>query len=143
MPISDYQPPTAVVEFPKGGSLTLRGLALDDVGVLMRSHLVDLDKIVALFQGAVADDKAVPVLVNQAIAMAKDAPALAANIIALACDDGDNVPQYRRLSMPLMVQCIKQVIVLTFEEAGGPKKFVESLMEVFRGMRAPETGSLT
>lgn len=142
MPISDYQPPTAVVEFT-GGSLKLRGLALDDVAVLMRSHLVDLDKLIQIYDNKVSDSAAVASFAQYAISLAKECPGLVANIIALASDDGDNVPAYRKLSMPLMIKCLTQIIELTFVEAGGPKKFVESLMEIFRGMRAPKTDSPT
>lgn len=143
MSIHDYQPPTAVVEF-KGGSLQVRGLALDDVAVLVRSHLIDLDKLIDIYQNKVSDAAAIASFAQYAIALAKECPGLVANIVALACDDGDNVDMYRqKLSMPIMVRCIEQVIKLTFEEAGGPKKFAESLMQIFRGMRAPGTDSRT
>lgn len=144
MPIADYQPLTAEVALnSKGGSLSVRGLALDDVAVLMRSHLVDLDKLINIYQGQSQDAEAVAVFTKYAVTLAKEAPGLMASIIALGCDDGDNVPAYRKLSLPITVRAVEQIVRLTFEEAGGPKKFVESLMEIFRGMRAPKTDSLT
>ena len=144
MPIDDYRPLTAEVGLnSKGGSLTVRGLALDDVAVLMRSHLVDLDKLIDIYQNKVGDAATVAVFTQYAVTLAKEAPGLMANIIALGCDDGDNVPKYRKLSLPITVRAVEQIVNLTFEEAGGPKKFVESLIEIFRGMRAPKTSSLT
>lgn len=142
MSINDYRPATAEVEI-KGGSLTVRGLALDDIAVLMRSHLVDLDKLIAIYQGNVNDGAAVATFTQYAVALAKEAPGLVANIIALGCDDGDNVPPYRKLSLPASVRAVDKIAELTFEEAGGPKKFAESLMAIFRGMRAPRADSPT
>lgn len=141
MSIHDYKPATAEVEF-KGGTLSVRGLALDDVAVLMRSHLHDLDKLIDIYRNKVDDSAAIASAAQYMIALGREAPGLVANIIALACDDGDNVPAYRKLSMPVMVRATDTIIRLTFEEAGGPKKFAESLMEIFRGMRAPKADSL-
>lgn len=143
MGIDDYQPATAEVPF-NGGSLVVRGLSSDDVAVLMRSHMVDLDKLVGLYQSGVSDNVAVAQVAQYAITLAREAPGLVANIVALACDDGDNVPKYRKLSMPMSMAAVKTVIKLTFEEAGGPKKFAESLMQMVRGIRGDmTTDSLT
>lgn len=119
----------------------MRGLALDDVAILMRSHLVDLDKLVGIFDSGVRDDLAVASFTQYAIQLAKEAPGLIANLIALACDDGDSVDPYRKLSMPIMLRAVEKIGELTFEEAGGPKKFCESLVGMIRAVR-PSTGSL-
>jgi hypothetical protein len=142
MSIHDYKPETAEVEF-KGGSLTVRGLALDDVAVLMRSHLVDLDKLIGIYQSEVNDAAAVASFAQYALALAREAPGLVANIIALSCDEPEHVDKFRKLSIPITTRAVEKIIQLTFEEAGGPKKFVESLMQMIRGMRAPKTDSLT
>ncbi len=138
MPISDYQPLTADVKF-RNGSLTVRGLVLDDIALLMRLHLTDLDKLVALFEDGVNEDFAVAEFSRYAITLAKEAPGLVANMIALACDDADNVDDYRRLSLPIMVNAMETIAQLTFEEGGGPKKFVASLVTMLRGLRPPKT----
>lgn len=144
MSIADYKPETAEVKF-KGGSLTVRGLALDDLAVLMGTHLSDLDVLVGMFQREVKAELAVPVMAQYAITLVKEAPGLVANLIALACDDGDNVDPYRKLSMPKQLECVEKIANLTFEEAGGPKKFFESLMRLIRGVTPPakKAGSRT
>lgn len=142
MSIADYKPATADVPF-KGGSLTVRGLALDDVAVLMRLHLVDLDGLVEIFQKGVSDDKAVAQVSQYAMGLVRSAPGLVKNMIALACDDGDNVPAYSKLSIPVMMNAVEKIGALTFEEAGGPKKFLESLVGMVRGFREQQTDSLT
>jgi len=139
MPISDYKPLTAEVTF-KGGSLSVRGLVLEDVATLLRLHLTDLDKIIEMFESGPPTDLEYMEYAKYAVKIAREAPGLVANTIALACDDGDNVDDYRKLSMPIMITAIKAIAGLTFEEAGGPKKFFESLMEMIRGMRPPKTG---
>lgn len=142
MPISDYKPATAVVPF-KGGQLDVRGLTLEDVAILLRTHLVDLDKIVEMFQGGVHDSVTSTMFAKYALKLARQAPGLVANIIALACDDGDDVDPYRKLGMAVQVDAIEHIGRLTFEEAGGPKKFVEKLKALLQGMRPMETASLT
>lgn len=136
MAIADYKPETAEVKF-KGGSLIVRGLALDDLAILMRTHLSDLDSLVAMFKGDVENEIAVSAMAQYAITLVKEAPGLVANLIALACDDGDNVDAYRKLSIPKQFESVEAIGRLTFEEAGGPKKFIENLMRLFRGMTPP------
>lgn len=142
MSIHDYKPETAEVKF-KGGSLLVRGLALDDVAILMRTHLVDLDNLFLIYERGENSDAAVASFAKYAIQLAREAPGLVANVIALACDDGDNVDAYRKLPMPVMMVAIEKVAMLTFEEAGGPKKFVENLQRLLRAMRPSKTGSPT
>lgn len=141
MSIADYKPETAEVEF-KGGSLTVRGLALDDVAVLMRTHMSDIDGLVAIFQNGVSDDIAIAQMSQYAMGLLREAPGLVSNLIALACDDAENVPLYRQLPMPVMLRAVESIGKLTFEEAGGPKKFIESLLGMLRVFRAPTTASL-
>ena len=143
MSIADYTPATAEVSF-NGGSLRVRGLALDDISILMRSHLSDINALVQLFQQEVRDDVAVAAMTQYAVALIKEAPGIVSNLIALACDDGDNVDPYRKLSMPIQLRAIEMIGRLTFEEAGGPKKFAESLINLIRRVSptANQTGSL-
>lgn len=145
MSLADYQPERAEVKF-KAGSFEVRGLALDDIATLMRNHGSDLESMIQIYSDAQNNNAAIAAMANYAIALAKEAPGFVANMIALASDEPDTVDNARRLPMATQVEALKQIGRLTFEEAGGPKKFFESLTGLVK-MVAPtilkQTGSLT
>lgn len=135
MALADYTPVRAPVEF-KGGSFDVRGLSLDDVSVLMRSHLPDVEAIVDLLaKGNAGAEFDVTSVMEHAITLVKEAPGLVANLIALAADDPDNVDKVRSMPLPIQVRAIETICNLTFEEAGGPKKFFESLVHLLSSLR--------
>lgn len=144
MSLADYEPIRAEVGF-KGGSLSVRGLALDDVAVLMRTHLDDLNPLVDLYTKEVKTDVDVAAMSQYIIGLVKEAPGLVANLIAIACDEPDAVDNARKLPMPTQVKALKMIGALTFEEAGGPKKFIESLVGLVRSATPAlnQTGSHT
>lgn len=135
MALADYTPVRAPVEF-KGGSFDVRGLSLEDVSVLMRSHLPDVEAIIDLMaKGNAGGEFDVTSVMEHAITIVKEAPGLAANLIALAADDPDNVDKARSMPLPLQVRAIEKICEVTFEEAGGPKKFFESLVRLLSSLR--------
>lgn len=148
MSLTDFAPPKTVVH-SRGGDVEVRGLTLDDIAVLMRDHLDDVNALVELFErnaGTPTADNMVSQIVTNAVSLIREAPGLVAMMIAMACDEPDAVDNARSMSMSLQVKVIKAIAELTFEEAGGPKNFIESLMMLLRGMLRPaptETGSLT
>lgn len=132
MSIHDYKPATAKVVF-KGGDFEVRGLALDDVAVLMRSHLSDLNALMDIYSSTAANDGIkTNAMAKYALKLVKEAPGLVANLIALAADEPNEVDAFRRLSMPIQLRAIEAIGTLTFEESGGPKNFIESLINLFR-----------
>ncbi len=136
MSLADFQPARETVAF-KGGEFSVRGLALDDVAVLMRHHMSDIDALVNAFASDTTPEMASTVVVQHAITLIKEAPGLVANLIALASDEPDSVDNARRLGIAVQVRAIEAIAKLTFDEAGGPKKFVESLVNLLRGLRPP------
>jgi hypothetical protein len=133
MSLADYKPARSTVSF-KGGEFSVRGLALEDITVLMRNHMSDIDNLVDVFSRNMTDTEASTVAIQHAIALVKEAPGLVANLIALASDEPDSVDSARTLAMPLQIRAVQEIAKLTFEEAGGPKKFFESLMVLLRGL---------
>lgn len=138
MALADYQPERVTIEF-KGGSFSVKGLSLDDVTVLMRHYLDDLDEILAIYARDVDPQKTVAATAQYAVALVREAPALVAHVIALAAEEPDRIEQARRLPIPVQVEALKEIGRLTFEEAGGAKKFFESLAELAMKVRPPET----
>ena len=131
MSLADYEPIRASVEF-KGGSLQVRGLALDDIALLMRGHLDDLNPLVDLYMQESQKENDISAMAKHIIALVREAPGLVANMIAMASDEPDLVDKARTLPMAVQIKAVQQIGVLTFEEAGGPKKFVESLIGLVR-----------
>lgn len=144
MALADYQPERVTVEF-KGGSFQVKGLSLDDVTVLMRHYLTDIDHLIELYAKDVDPKLSVAATAQYAITLVREAPTLVAHVIALAAEEPDQIDMARRLPIPVQVEALKAIGRLTFEEAGGAKKFFESLTELLTRVRPPEltTGSHT
>lgn len=140
MALADYVVERKAVPF-KGGSFDVRGLSLDDVTVLMREHLSDLDQIFELYASTTSQEVLVGETARYAIKLVQEAPGLVANVIALASDEPHQADRARTLSIPVQVDALEKIFLLTFEEAGGAKKFFESLGRLLTGLRP--TVSLT
>lgn len=126
MGLADYQPARESVAF-RGGSFEVRGLSAEDLGVLLRNHLPDLDNLFELYAEGVDERLAVFGTAQYIIKIVQEAPGLTSNVIALAADRPDLVDKARTLPLPVQVEALKTIIRLTFEEAGGPKNFFESM----------------
>lgn len=134
MSLSDYRAPKAVVPF-KGGQFEVRGITFDDLAILMRNHLDDVDALVKIFnRPGITAENAVPAILQNCVGIVREAPGLAAQLIAMASDEPDNVDGARKLGMATQVDAVRKIADLTFEEAGGPKKFLESLFQLMQGM---------
>lgn len=145
MSIADYKPATLDVSV-RGLTepMKVRGLSLDDIAVLMNEHLVDINYLFDVYSNAPVG--AGPLATAQfATTLATNAPALVANTIALAADEPGAASAIRRMPLPVQVDALIKIVQLTFDEAGGARKFFESLTMLL-GALAPapqKTGSLT
>lgn len=137
MALSDFTPVRQTVQF-EGGEVDVRGLALDDVALLMKQHLPDIDTLVDVFvqQTRKTDEEAMDLdnIIHHAIGALRTAPGLVAHTIALASDEPDHVDIARSLPLPVQIQLVREIVELTFREAGGPKNFLASLSHLIRGL---------
>lgn len=143
MGLMDYQPPSEEVKF-KGGSFELKGLSTQDFSLLLARHSVDLEKVFDLYEkgGEDGTDFTAAGLAKFVMTLINDAPGLVANAIALSAGEpkaADHV--MKTFGIALQLQCLKIVGRLTFEEAGGVKKFVESLREIYGNVQIPGKNS--
>lgn len=143
--LSDYTPLTKAVLLSGDRSLHVRGLSLDDVAVLMNAHFADIDNIFNLYDQRAGQDQMIDAVLGFIATLVKESPALVGNIIALACDEPQFVDRARKLSASAQIEALKAVAQLTFEEAGGYRKFFESLSTLLRGAvpTLPKTDSPT
>jgi len=118
----------------RGGVLEVRGLALNDVTVIARDHLAELDRLFNLYDSDVTRNAAMSESAAFAVKLIQESPQLVATMIALACDDPASVDKAQCLPLPVQVETVRKIIELTFEEAGGAKKFFDSLVELVSGV---------
>lgn len=135
MSLADFSINKVKVDF-RGGSLELRGLALEDISVLVRHYLPELNALFDMYDTPETRDTAISQSGAFAIKIIKEAPELVAQLIVLAADEPqEHIDIARRLPLPIQVECVRAVIDLTFEEAGGAKKFLDSLMGMVTNLR--------
>lgn len=119
MGLSNYKPESRQVVL-QGGSFSVEGLSLEDVSVLVREHLPDLEGLFDIFQKAnvSASTDLVPVVQS----LVSQAPGFAANLIAIASREPDAAANAAKIPFPKQVEIILAIGDLTFKETGGIKK---------------------
>lgn len=139
MGLSNLTFPEATIQSP-GGEFAVRALGLEDVSELVRSHGPAMKTAFDQFTGgATTEDELKDIqLTEQGVAsfilpLLESAPTLCAEVIARAAGEPENVAIVKRLPFPVQVDALEQIAVLTFETAGGPKKFLETVVRLTKG----------
>jgi hypothetical protein len=115
----------------KGGGFKVRGLSLEDLSLLIRTHLPDLKAMYARYSVANENGETTDDMV---LSFVRDMPVLAAHLIAMAAGEESAVDQARGLPFPLQVDAVVNVLQLTFEDIGGPKNFGPLLRRLIGGV---------
>lgn len=135
MSLANIQIPREVVMF-RGEPISLRGLSLNDFSTLMRGHLADLNKLFDLYDKEETRDTAMAQSARFAITIVQETPAMVAQLIVMASDSPEEeIAIAETFPLPLQVECLRTIINVTFEEAGGAKKFFDSLMAMVTSLR--------
>ncbi len=136
MSLADFEPERHTVAHRGKPLMEVRGLSIEDVSVLIRQHLPDLEKLYDLAQtmpgnavARLADDGFLLKLVT-------DAPNLAAHVISLAADEPTMADKAKRLPIATQVLALQATARLTFEDIGGPKGLI-ALLESVTGRPLP------
>jgi len=120
----------------RGESLSFRGLSLNDFSTLMRGHMAELSKLFDMYDNVETRETAISQSANFAIKIVQEAPGMVAQLIVLASDSPqEHIEHAEKFPLPLQVECVRCIINLTFEEAGGAKKFLDSLMQMVTSLR--------
>src|ERR1700748_2927400 len=131
MKLSDYTPETSLIPLGKKGHLEVRGLSFIDITGLLRRHQADMELMFEMYESAVAasskgNDSIGDTLI---LKMLTEAPMLAGEIICTACGDLEATSeQARMLPFPTQALALVAVLKLTFDEVGGVKNFLGTLM---------------
>jgi hypothetical protein len=132
MALHDYQPERREVIVNKKPLFQVQGLSLDDLSLLVRTHLPDLENITDILMGVATAPGAS--LGAAAISLVSEAPGLVANTIAVASGEQDLdalIVQARRLPFPVQVDALEKILDMTFQEVGGVKKFTEIILQMW------------
>lgn len=137
MGLKDYAPATQTIQLPGDDTFVVRGLALQDITVLLRSHYDTAARLFDKYVGEAAQtaaDAAVPeakfgpgnmkAVILDAL---QAAPSMLSDVIAVAADEPELGPQVARLPLGVQVEAIEAIIRLTLEAEGGMEKLIETV----------------
>ncbi len=140
MQLSTFDIPVREVKF-RSGTLYVRGVATADITMLLSDHLDQLNNIFGLYglDGDKAPDEAqqtaiVSNALQFAINLVAKSPELVAKLIT-NCTEGLPIELVRQMPAPVQVDAIRAIFDLTFEEHGGAKKFLGSVLNLVAAMR--------
>ncbi len=119
MGLADYVVVKRPVMYRGKMLVEVRGLNFEDVSVLVRNHLADLNTVFSAFADS---GKSLPALDIEGLifSLVTNAPDTAAKAIAIACDEPFETDKARSLVLPLQMKILIEVVRLTFEDFGGP-----------------------
>ncbi|MGI9502800.1 MAG: phage pre-tape measure protein [Geminicoccaceae bacterium] len=126
--LADLKLPTEEVNIPgaEGQSFGVRGLSVVDLSQLMQRHG---EALTSVYGDAVAvDDAAFPPPHQLAQTLMAAAPLAVAEIIALAADETEMIDMVRRLPVPVQIDALAKVAVLTFHSENEVKKLAETVI---------------
>lgn len=137
MALSDYAPKSETVTFP-GGEFTVRGLSLQDLTVLLRTHYATANALFDRYIGesamAAATAKSPEIATGDprevVLEALEVAPGMISDVVARAADEPDKAALVARLPLGVQVEAIEAVVRLTLEAEGGLEKFVETVLRL-------------
>jgi hypothetical protein len=140
MALSDYQPERREISVNGKPLFFVEGFSFESLEKLARTHMPDLESI---FDLVLVGDTPVTTLNASigamAIALVQKAPGLTANIIALSTGEPvteDLINTARKLPFPVQIDALVKIGEITFEENGGVKKSMDSLLDLLAKIRA-------
>jgi hypothetical protein len=141
MGLRDLKLQTRPIEVPGGGEFTVRGLSFEDITALSVVHAATMmmlyKEYITKAEGGL-DPKDLTTLLA---ILQSSAPELVAHAIALASAEPgepvtDLIPMARALPMPVQIEAVEQMMVLTFTSAAQLKKAIEAVARGMTGVTA-------
>lgn len=132
MGLRDISIPEELVKVSGGEVFAVRGLCLDDISYLMRRHGPHIKKLFEDFtqKGEVT----VEGVAAFAMPILQSAPEIAAELIACAAGERDATSITARLPVPVQLDALEKLALLTFDAEGGPKKLLETVLRMAQGV---------
>lgn len=143
MALSDFVPECRQVKVDGKELFSVQAINLETLAVLVQTHFPDLEHVFDILLAGEVEGETLPAQMQRiSSGLALRAPSLLANIIAVCSTEPLTealVNNARRLPFPIQVEAMMLIGALTFEEAGGVKKAVESLIILFATLRMKKT----
>lgn len=139
MGLNTFTPPSDTLTFP-GGSVTLRGLGLDDLVKLVRKHGAQMRPLFAELTSKQTLDLADPSIDAVGMKLLDTAPDLMADVIAFSAGEPDSAAQAKMLPVGVQIEALEKVFRLTLEAEGGVEKLVETVQRVVRTVSSLQRG---
>lgn len=133
MSLKDFVIPSQRFEV-SGGEIVVRGLGLDSVLFLLRTHGAPLQDLYARAVDGKLDVSKAESLVAE---MLDESATLVGCIIACAAGEPDQFEKAAALPAPLQIEIIEAVCRMTFEMAGGLGKFMETVNRMLESLSQP------
>lgn len=123
MGLATYKPRTTEVSIGDENTVPVRGLSFNDVVQLFDKHSTEINKALDLMdENAGKEDPATDeAMLTHLMALFPD---LVASIITAACDETGSESVAKRLPFPTQLELVLATVEMTFQEVGGPKKFM-------------------
>lgn len=137
MALMDFVVPKKTVPFG-AATVDVRGVALDDISFLLRDHLVEVNRLMALYEDEEKRKTAMAQAATFAVKLISEAPDLVHNLIARCADEEPTPELLERIStfpVGLQVELAQSIWTLTVEEAGGAKKLLDKFMGMVSQVR--------
>jgi hypothetical protein len=144
MPLLTYTPLTKTIPLGEN-SFVVRGLSLDEISILVQSNIDGVEEMFTQLEIAIDQTKKKTMdeagMKSLALNLIRTVPSFASAAIALAIDEEgsyqDKLRASSRLPAPVQIDALLQIGSLTFEEAGGVKKFSENLGAMWGKLKPP------
>lgn len=137
MGLKDYAPATEEIQLPDGSTFSVRGLALQDITVLLRSHHETAERLFNKYVSEAAMDAASAASPNVdfgasdmrgvILDVLDAAPAMLSDVIAQAAEEPELSGLVARLPLGVQIEATEAIVRLTLEAEGGMEKLVETV----------------
>jgi hypothetical protein len=134
MSLSDFRPETREIGFP-GGSFNVKGLTLNDLSELVRTHLPAARALYTAFNSGMTLDEVI-------FAALRDSPIMVAHIIGLASGEDGGFDAAYTLPFPISVSALREIMPLTFESVGGPGNAIAAITDLIRALTPAQRQTL-
>lgn len=133
---TDYKTPTIMVATGEAGGVErpVRGLALEDISLLVVNHLDSMMDITTLYIQSQKDVLAVTNMTDMLVLASKQFPAFVSEVISIVTD----TPELRdkKLGVGLQLKIMSAALKLTIEDAGGMGNLSAMLQDAVRAALA-------
>lgn len=126
MSLANYKPKTELVTV-SGQPLHLRGLSVAVISLLVQNHLTQVDALMDRYAANNRNIFADNAGDNLILMLVRDAPEITSFLIAHGAGEPEAIEQAAAIPFPSQVEILGIIGRLTFEDAGGPKQFFETL----------------